>query len=125
EPAAWGAIGIARGDYDKHGRLDLLINGQGGAPNRLYHNDGAWHFTEVAQKAGIAQPPHNGFVCFFVDYNNDGWPDILTTSLAPWEAVVECLRKGYALASARAVHSDSNRLFRTLGDGTLVDPTFG
>ena len=124
EPPAWGAIGIALGDYDKDGRLDLLINGRGGAPNRLYHNDGNWHFSEVAQKAGIAQPPHNGFVCFFFDYNIDGWPDILTTSLAPWEAVVEGLRKGYAPASARAVHSDSSRLFRNNGDGTFTDATF-
>ncbi len=124
EPPAWGAIGIALGDYDKDGRLDLLINGHGGAPNRLYHNDGNWHFTEVAQKAGIAQPPHNGFVCFFVDYNNDGWPDILTTSLAPWEAAVEGLRKGYAPASARAVHPDASRLFRNNGDGSFTDVTF-
>ncbi len=101
-----------------------MINGHGGAPNRLYHNDGNWHFSEVAQKAGIAQPPHNGFVCFFFDYNNDGWPDILTTSLAPWEAVVEGLRKGYAPASPRAVHSDSSRLFRNNGDGTFTDATF-
>src|SRR2546422_8102573 len=124
EPPLYGAIGVALGDYDKDGKLDILINGRDTAPNRLYHNDGNWHFTEVAQKAGIVQPPHNGFVCFFFDYDNDGWPDILTTSLAPWEAVVEGLRKGYAPASARAVHSDSSRLFRNNGDGTFTDATF-
>lgn len=94
EPPSYGAVGIALGDYDKDGRLDILINGRDGAPNRLYHNDGNWHFTEVAKKAGVLQPPHNGFVCFFFDYNNDGWPDILTTSLAPWEATVDGLKKG-------------------------------
>ena len=124
EPAAFGAIGAALGDYDKDGRLDILFNGLDPAPNRLYHNDGNWHFTEVARKAGVYQGPHNGFVCFFVDYNNDGWPDILTTSLAPWDATVAGLRKGYAPANARQVHKDSNRLYRNNRDGTFTDVTF-
>ena len=124
EPPAYGAIGIALGDYDKDGRLDILINGRDSAPDRLYHNDGNWHFTDVARKAGVMQPPHNGFVCFFFDYNNDGWPDVLTTSLAPWEVTVEGLRKGYAPAGARAVHPDAGRLFRNNGDGTFTDVTF-
>jgi hypothetical protein len=90
----------------------------------LYHNDGNLRFSEVARKAGVVQPPHNGFVCFFFDYDNDGWPDILTTSLAPWEATVEGLKKGYAPSSARAVHPDASRLFRNNGNGTFTDATF-
>jgi len=124
EPPSYGAIGIALSDYDKDGRVDILINGRELAPDRLYHNDGNWRFTEVAKKAGVVQPPHNGFVCFIFDYNNDGWPDILTTSLAPWEATVEGLKKGYAPASARAVHPDASRLFRNNGNGTFTDVTF-
>jgi tetratricopeptide (TPR) repeat protein len=123
EPPSYGAIGIALGDYNKDGKLDILINGRDSAPNRLYRNDGNWHFTEVAAKAGVLQPPHNGFVCFFLDYNNDGWPDILTTSLAPWEATVEGLKKGYAPANARSVHPDASRLFRNNGNGTFTDVT--
>ena len=124
EPASFGSIGIALGVYDKDGRVDILINGQDGAPDRLYHNDGNLHFTDVAQKAGVMQPPHNGFVCFFFDYNNDGWPDILTTSLAPWDAAVEGLKKGYAPPNARSVHPDSSHLFRNNGNGTFTDVTF-
>jgi tetratricopeptide (TPR) repeat protein len=124
EPEAFGAIGAALGDYDKDGRVDILFNGLDPAPNRLYHNDGNWHFTEVAKKAGVYQGSHNGFVCFFVDYNNDGWPDILTTSLAPWDATVEGLRKGYAPPNARAINKDSNRLFRNNRDGTFTDVTY-
>jgi tetratricopeptide (TPR) repeat protein len=124
EPPSYGAIGIALGDYDKDGKLDLLINGRESAPNRLYHNDGNLHFSEVAAKAGVVQPPHNGFVCFFFDYNNDGWPDILTTSLAPWEVAVEGLKKGYAPPNARSVHPDASRLFRNNGNGTFTDVTF-
>jgi tetratricopeptide (TPR) repeat protein len=124
EPPNYGAIGVALGDYDKDGRLDILINGRESGPNRLYHNDGGLKFTEVAAKAGILQPPHNGFVCFFFDYNNDAWPDIMTTSLAPWEITVEGLKKGYAPANARSVHSDSTRLFRNNRNGTFTDVTF-
>ena len=120
EPPAWGAIGIALGDYDKDGRVDLFINGLADGPNRLYHNDGNWHFTEVAAKAGVSQPPHNGFVAFFFDYNNDGLPDLLTTSLAPWDAVVEGLRAGF---KPQGLHPDATRLFKNNGNGTFTDVT--
>lgn len=120
EPPSYGAIGIALGDYDGDGDLDLLVNGLDGSPNRLYRNDGKWKFTEVARQAGVVQPPHNGFVCFFFDYNNDGRPDILTTSLAPWEAVVEGLQAGFR---PDGLHSDATRLFRNKGDGTFADVT--
>ena len=86
-------VGIALCDYEKDGRLDILINGLDANPNRLYHNDGNWRFTGVSKKTGVVRPPHNGFVRFFFEYNNGGWPDILTKSLAPWEVVVEALKK--------------------------------
>jgi tetratricopeptide (TPR) repeat protein len=124
EPPHYGVIGIALGDYDKDGDLDLFINGLDNAPNRLYRNEGNWRFTEIARRAGVTQPPHNGFVTFFFDYNNDGWPDLLTTSLAPWEVVVEGLKDGYKPASAKEVHPDASRLFRNNGNGTFTDVTY-
>lgn len=124
EPPQYGVIGIALGDYDKDGDLDIFINGLENAPNRLYRNEGNWKFTEVSRKAGVTQPPHNGFVCFFFDYNNDGWPDLLTTSLAPWESVVEAMAEGYRPAHAKAIHPDASRLFRNNGNGTFTDVTF-
>ncbi|MBS1826680.1 MAG: VCBS repeat-containing protein [Acidobacteria bacterium] len=124
EPSSHGAIGLALGDYDKDGRLDVFVNGLNDGPNRLYHNEGGWRFRNVTQKAGVMQAPHNGFVAFFVDFDNDGWPDLLTTSLAPWDVVVEGLKNGYAPANARAVHPDASRLFRNNGNGTFTDVTF-
>jgi tetratricopeptide (TPR) repeat protein len=124
EPASHGAIGVALGDYDRDGKLDILINGLDPAPTRLYHNEGGWKFKEVSKQAGVVHPVHNGFVCFFFDYNNDGWPDILTTSLAPWDAVVDGLRAGYARPNARSIHPDATRLFRNNKNGTFTDVTF-
>jgi tetratricopeptide (TPR) repeat protein len=124
EPPAHGTIGAALGDYDLDGDLDMFFNGLNNAPNRLYRNEGQWRFTEVSRQAGVVQPAHNGFVCFIADFDNDGWPDILTTSLAPWEAVVEGLKKTFRVAGPRAVHADSSRLFRNNRNGTFTDATF-
>ncbi|MFN7920201.1 MAG: FG-GAP-like repeat-containing protein [Bryobacteraceae bacterium] len=124
EPSSHGAIGLALGDYDKDGRLDIFMNGLNEGPNRLYHNEGNWRFADVTRRAGVGQPAHNGFVAFFFDYDNDGWPDLLTTSLAPWEAVVESLREGWS-PKPGTVHADASRLFRNNGDGTFSDVTYG
>jgi tetratricopeptide (TPR) repeat protein len=123
EPPEYGAIGMALGDYDRDGLVDILINGLDPAPNRLYRNLGNWKFRDVAREAGLVQPPHNGFVCFLFDYNNDGWPDALTTSLAAWESVVAALRLDYVVPNTR-VHPDSSRLFRNNRNGTFTDVTF-
>jgi tetratricopeptide (TPR) repeat protein len=125
EPPTHGTIGSALGDYDRDGDLDVFFNGLQNSPNRLYRNDGAFRFTDVTRQSGVGQqPPHNGFVAFFVDYNNDTYPDLLVTSLAPWDAVVEGFKSGYSLQSAAAVHNDAVRLFRNNRNGTFTDVTF-
>jgi tetratricopeptide (TPR) repeat protein len=124
EPPTFGAIGIALGDYDLDGDLDLFINGLETAPNRLYRNDGDLRFTEVSRESRVVQPPHNGFVSFFFDYNNDGWPDLLTTSLAPWNAVLEGLTRWFRVPKPDAIHPDSSRLFRNNRNGTFTDVTW-
>lgn len=124
EPPTHGAIGVALGDYDRDGDLDIFFNGLENSPNRLYRNDGKFHFTDVTRQAGIMQPPHNGFVAFFTDYNNDALPDLLVTSLAPWDAVIEGLKRTFFVKGPEAIHRDSVRLFRNQGNGTFTDATF-
>jgi tetratricopeptide (TPR) repeat protein len=123
EPPGYGAIGIALGDYDGDRDLDLFVNGLQESPNRLYRNEGGMRFVNVAREAGLAaQPPHNGFVAFFTDYNNDARPDLLVTSLAPWPAVIGGLRLGFAPGPGN-VHADATRLYRNNGNGTFTDVT--
>ncbi len=124
EPPDYGAIGIALGDYDRDGDLDLFINGYRSAPNRLYRNDGNFTFTEVARRAGVEQPAHSGYVCFFVDYNNDGYPDLLTTSLADFGLVLEGLTDTFSVRAPEEIPVDAPRLFRNNRDGTFTDVTF-
>jgi tetratricopeptide (TPR) repeat protein len=126
EPPGHGTIGAALGDFDRDGDLDIFFNGLVNSPNRLYRNDGRFKFTEVSRQAGLAdQPMHNGFVAYFVDYNNDAWPDLLVTSLAPWDVVVEALKNLYSVPDSRRLHPDATRLFRNNKDGTFADVTVG
>lgn len=121
EPPTYGAIGVALGDYDRDGDLDIFVNGLVNSPNRLYRNEGKFKFTDVTRAAGLAaQPYHNGFVAFFTDYDNDLYPDLLVCSLAPWEAVVEGLKR---LFSPKVLHPDATRLYRNNRQGGFVDVT--
>src|SRR5215471_15839526 len=43
--------GVALGDYDKDGRLDIFVCGLD-SPSALYHNLGNWHFTNVTASSG-------------------------------------------------------------------------
>jgi tetratricopeptide (TPR) repeat protein len=125
EPHTHGAIGIALGDYDRDGDVDLFINSLTNAPNRLYRNDGKFRFTDVSRESGVHQQPmHNGFVAFFTDYNNDAWPDLLVTSLAPWDVVVEGLKRTFFVAGPQALHPDATRLLRNNRNGTFSDVTY-
>lgn len=94
---AWMGPGAASVDYDNDGCwLDIFVVGDGGLPNALYHNNGDGTFTDIADKAGVADTP-NGRGCVWFDYNNDGWRDLYVTCAGP------------------------NFLFMNNGDGTFTD----
>ncbi len=74
--------GVAVGDYNKDGNLDLYLLGQPGRENRLYHNNHSPShegFTDVTASAGLA-----GFsgsrAAQFVDLNNDGLLDLVAVN---------------------------------------------
>ena len=74
--------GVAWGDIDNNGTLDLFLSNQQGA-NILFKNiglntAGQWRFIEVSEKAGITQPNESS-VAWFWDYNNDGWLDLIVS----------------------------------------------
>src|ERR1017187_546047 len=72
------SMGIAVGDYENNGLLDLFVTDFGDDYKVLYHNDGDASFSDISYKAGIAQTtiPFVGWGDGFLDYDNDGWLDL-------------------------------------------------
>ncbi len=72
--AAWA-------DYDNDGNLDLFI-GCESQNNRLYRNLGNGSFQEVAASAGVqGEPKRFCKGCTWIDYDNDGYPDLFVNNL--------------------------------------------
>jgi hypothetical protein len=70
-------MGVGVADYDCDGWFDIFKTNFADDTSDLYHNNGDGTFTELSFNAGVGI--NNKYVawgCAFIDYDNDGWPDI-------------------------------------------------
>jgi enediyne biosynthesis protein E4 len=102
-------LGVAFADYDGDGFTDIFVANDG-MQQYLFHNNGNGTFTEVGMEAGAALNvdggPLSGMGVVFQDYDNDGRPDIIVTTLP---------RQTYAV-----FHNDGNGSFSDQGLQTGV-----
>jgi hypothetical protein len=71
-------MGVGVGDYDCDGWFDIFKTNFADDTCNLYHNNGDGTFTDVTFSSGVGI--NNRYVawgCGFIDYDNDGWPDII------------------------------------------------
>jgi hypothetical protein len=82
-------MGLAVGDYDNDGRVDFHITNFSDDSNTLYRNDGDGNFTDVTFQTGIGEPtiPFLGWGTGFLDFDNDGWKDIIVANGHVYPAV--------------------------------------
>ena len=111
-------------DYDKDGKLDLVVgnyvqwspetdlyctlDGKSksyctpesykGTAARLWHNRGDGTFEDATQKAGLGDPTSKTMGIAVLDYDNDGWPDLLFSN-----------------------DTQPNKLYRNNGNGTFTE----
>ncbi len=75
-------MGVAIGDYDGDGRIDIHRTNFSDDSNVLYHNDGDGNFTDLTFQMGLGEAtiPFLGWGTNFFDYDNDGLLDLLVAN---------------------------------------------
>jgi enediyne biosynthesis protein E4 len=73
---------LAGNSYCQYRGASVMCGPRGlrGEPDHLFHNNGDGTFTDVSEKAGVADKHgYYGFTSVFVDVNNDGKVDLIVT----------------------------------------------
>ena len=123
--------GVACGDYDNDGYVDIYVTNFGA--NRLYHNNGDGTFTDVTPKSGTGDARWSSSATFF-DYNLDGYLDLYVVNYLDYQldasyppcfenpafGVTEKVR-GYC--HPKHFEGAPDRLYRNNGNGTFTDVT--
>ena len=123
--------GIACGDYDNDGYVDIYVTNFDA--NRLYHNDGDGTFTDVTTQAGVGDTRWSSSATFF-DYDSDGYLDLYVVNYVnyPLDASAPICFESPAFGATEKVrgychpkHFEGapDRLYRNNGDGTFTDTT--
>lgn len=121
------SMGVAAGDYDNDGHVDLYVTGVN--RNQLFHNNGDGTFTDVTQKAGVeGMVPGIGkawsVAAGWFDYNNDGLLDLFVVNYLNYniKTARTCPVDGVpAFCSPNDFQGTPNILYRNNGDGTFTD----
>ena len=104
-------MGIDAADVDGDGLLDVYITHLDFELNRLYHNNGDATFTDTTYSSGIGNKAMllSGVAAKFIDYDNDGWPDIVQAN----GAMVDNVSLYHSLVS----YKEPLLMFHNLGNG--------
>jgi len=114
---AQGSMGIAIGDMDHDGLLDLFVTNFTFQPDTLYWNQAARGFTDISSSAHLAQPTYEyvGWGTSFFDVENDGWPDLMAVNGHVFPQVDSI--------PGAAPYKERIQLFRNHRDRTFQDVT--
>jgi hypothetical protein len=118
-------MGVATGDYDRDGFIDLYVTNFG--QNVMLRNDGDGTFSEVTVATGTAEERWSTAAAF-LDFDGDGWLDLYVGNYVDFtianhtHCYAETTEESYCLPAA-TYQPLPDRLFRNRGDGTFEDVT--
>jgi hypothetical protein len=117
-------MGVAAGDFDNNGWIDVYITNVG--RNQLFRNNGDGTFTDVSKHSGTDEPGWSVSAAW-VDYDRDGWLDLFVGNYVNYstDANVQCRNMaGMPDYCAPFVYSPQpSHLFHNRRDGTFADVT--
>jgi hypothetical protein len=108
-------MGIAAGDYENNGHLDLVSTTFSDDYDVVFRNNGRGEFEDVSYRSQVAAPtlPFVGFGDGFLDYDNDGWKDLFIANGHVYPGVDRQADWGMSYAQRPL-------LFRNQHDGTFA-----
>ncbi|HYP28584.1 MAG TPA: CRTAC1 family protein [Blastocatellia bacterium] len=112
---AQAGMGVAVGDYNGDGLLDIFKTHFADDLPALYKNSGRGFFEDASRAAGFDHTKYIQWGTGLSDLNNDGWPDIFTVTGNVYPEV-EKVFKEYPHRSPRLI-------YRNLGNGRFKDAT--
>lgn len=112
-----GSMGLAVGDPDNDGDLDIFVTNITRETHAFYRNLGRGRFEDARVAAGLGAPtaPYTGFGTDWFDYDNDGWLDLFVANGAV--TIIEALR------GEPFPFRQKNQLLRNVGGGRFRDVT--
>jgi hypothetical protein len=121
------SMGVAAGDYDNDGFVDLYVAGVN--RNQLLHNNGNGTFTDVTEKAGVAGTVAGygkpwAVAAGFFDFDNDGHLDLLVINYLDYNistAKLCSIGNERTICAPGNFKGTPNILYRNNGDGTFKD----
>ena len=118
-------MGVAVGDYDNDGFVDILITCVG--QNRLFHNTGKGTFVDVTNSSGLGKRLAFSTSALWFDYDRDGLLDLFVCNYVKWspEHDVFCSLDGKhkSYCTPEAYRGETCWLFHNRGNGTFEDVT--
>ena len=118
--------GVAFGDFDNDGDVDVFISCLGA--NHLFRNDGGGKFAEVTAVAGVAGGENDWSTsCGWLDFDNDGDLDLFVCNYIQWNRELDQSMEFTLDGKLRAYGRPTDFtgafpfLYRNEGNGTFVD----
>jgi hypothetical protein len=113
-------MGVAAGDFDNDGYVDLFVTNFG--PDVLYRNDGDGTFTDVTAAAGVGHAAW-GASASFLDHDRDGDLDLFVVNYVDYDPRVQSRDAAGRLEYPAPQLFDGvpDLLYRNDGDGTFTD----